>query len=173
MTVAQIAADQQQNSIVRTGALAVSHSERATLAIAESEAICRGRGARMTPIRRRVLEALHASPKPMGAYELADVLAPRGHRIAPITVYRALDFLIDQGLAHRLASLNAYIASQPGSTAHHASAFLICEGCGSVNEITSPEVAETVMGILTKQGFKSRAKVLEITGRCTGCNDVH
>src|SRR3954471_10221515 len=90
---------------------ATHQAERAGKALAQAEAICRAHGARLTPIRRKVLEALYATHKPMGAYDLAEILGPRGRRLAPITVYRALDFLIEQGFVHRLASQNAYIAS--------------------------------------------------------------
>ncbi len=90
---------------------ATQQAQRAGKAMAQAEALCRSRGARLTPIRRKVLEALYATHKPMGAYDLAEILGPRGRRLAPITVYRALDFLIEQGFVHRLASQNAYIAS--------------------------------------------------------------
>ena len=81
-------------------------------AMAQAEDLCRASGARLTPIRRKVLEALHATHKPLGAYDLAEILGPKGRRLAPITVYRALDFLMEQGLVRRLASQNAYIASR-------------------------------------------------------------
>ena len=139
-------------------------------ALAESEALCRAKGVRLTPIRRRVLEVLLGAPKPLGAYDLADVLASQGRRMAPITVYRALDFLIEQGLAHRLASRNAYIASTGG---HRIPAFLICEGCGEATEITCPDVADTVRKVLTEQGYQPLSRALEITGRCLHCQDVH
>jgi Fur family zinc uptake transcriptional regulator len=103
---------------------------------------------RLTPIRRRVLEVLHGFDKPLGAYDLVDLLSSQGRRMAPITIYRALEFLIDQGLVHRLASRNAYITSSGTSHDRSATAFLICEGCGDVNEITSPDVADTVLKVL-------------------------
>jgi Fur family zinc uptake transcriptional regulator len=145
-----------------------SPSEQTARAMAQSEAICRANGARLTRIRRNVLEALYSSHKPLGAYELADLLSPSARRMAPITVYRALDFLIEQGLAHRLASQNAYIATVFGD-GNDTSAFLICEECGDVSEASSPEFAETVSGFLSRAGFRPRAKVLEITGRCAHC----
>ena len=128
---------------------------------------------RLTPIRRRVLEVLHGFDKPLGAYDLVDLLGSQGRRMAPITVYRALEFLIDQGLVHRLASRNAYITSSSTSHDRRATAFLICEGCGDVNEITSPDVADTVLKVLQEQGYQPHAKILEITGRCAACQDVH
>ncbi|MBQ0824893.1 transcriptional repressor [Microvirga sp. HBU67558] len=148
-------------------------SERTARAIAQSEAVCRSKGARLTPIRRRVLEALHGVDGPLGAYDLVDLLGSQGRRMAPITIYRALDFLIEQDLVHRLASRNAYIASSGTVAGTRTTAFLICEGCGDVNEIASPDVAETVLKVLREQGYQPRTKVLEITGRCTRCQDVH
>nr|WP_255726575.1 Fur family transcriptional regulator [Microvirga sp. ACRRW] len=123
----------------------------------------------MTPIRRRVLEALHNANKPLGAYDLADVLAPQGRRMAPITVYRALDFLIEQGLAHRLASLNAYTPSSQTSDSHGSSAFLICEGCGDVKEVTMPELSDALSQLHKNHAFAPHTKALELTGRCIHC----
>jgi len=139
-------------------------------ALAESEALCRAKGVRLTPIRRRVLEVLLGAAKPLGAYDLADALASQGRRMAPITVYRALDFLIEQGLAHRLASRNAYIAS---TGSHGTPAFLICEACGEATEIACSDVAESVRRVLTAQGYQPLSRALEITGRCPHCQDVH
>ncbi|WP_081929161.1 Fur family transcriptional regulator [Microvirga sp. BSC39] len=138
--------------------------------LADTEALCRAKGVRLTPIRRRVLEVLLGAAKPLGAYDLADALVSQGRRMAPITVYRALDFLIEHGLAHRLASRNAYIASTSG---HGVPAFLICEDCGEATEITCTDVAETVRRVLTAQGYQPLARALEITGQCPHCQDVH
>ncbi len=100
---------------------------------------CRGASARrarerLTPIRRRVLEALLASHQPLGAYELIDRLAARGARPAPITIYRALDFLREQGLVHRIESRNAFIACVHNHDSGDPVVFLICEKCGAVGE---------------------------------------
>ena len=136
----------------------------------QSEAVCRANGARLTPIRRRVLEALNAAERPLGAYDLVEVLALQGRRLSPITVYRALDFLIEQGLAYRIASRNAYVAN---SSSRETTAFLICEECGDANEVASPEVADTVLKVLKAKGYQPRVRILEITGRCAACQDVH
>ena len=120
--------------------------------MAQSDAFCRARGARLTPIRRRVLELLHGFDKPLGAYDLVELLGSQGHRMAPITVYRALDFLIEQGLAHRLASRNAYIVSSNVAGDRTTTAFLICEACGDVNEIASPGLGLAVKFTLTAAG---------------------
>ncbi|NIX75098.1 Fur family transcriptional regulator [Microvirga terricola] len=152
---------------------AVRQEEKAARALAQAEAICRAHGVRLTPIRRKVLETLYTTHKPLGAYDLAEALEPGGRRIAPITVYRALDFLIEQGLAHRLASQNAYIATFQGDSSHEATAFLICEECGGVDEVTSSALTETMANLLNAEGFRAHTKVLEVTGRCAHCQDAH
>jgi Fur family zinc uptake transcriptional regulator len=151
---------------------ATQQAQRAGKALAQAEAVCRAHGARLTPIRRKVLEALYATHKPLGAYDLAEILGPKGRRLAPITVYRALDFLIEQGLAHRLASQNAYIAL-PNSHEDKAVAFLICENCGGVDELASPDLSRTLSGLMGAQEFQPHNYVLEITGRCAHCRETH
>ncbi len=138
-------------------------------AMAQAEDLCRASGARLTPIRRHVYEALHESQKPLGAYDLAEVLSPKGRRLAPITVYRALDFLIEQGLAHRLASKNAYIASANAPETQDTAAFLICESCGSVDEVSSQELSASVSQLMAGKTFRPKDKVLEISGLCVQC----
>ena len=154
---------------------AAHQSERAGLALAGAEAACRARGARLTPMRREVLEALYATHRPLGAYEIAEVLARKdGRRLAPITIYRALDFLMGQGLAHRLASRNAFIACPHGHGAGDLVAFLICESCGGVDEMSSSGVAGAVSGLLADEGFEPQLQILEISGRCAHCRgQVH
>jgi Fur family zinc uptake transcriptional regulator len=117
-----------------------------------------------------VLELLCNAEKPMGAYDLADLISASGRRMAPITVYRTLEFLMELGLAHRLASQNAFIASFNGSRGE-ATAFLICEECGGVDEIVSPELAECLATMLKGKGFQPRARMLEVTGRCSHCRN--
>jgi len=145
------------------------HGRCASDAIAHAEAICTARGERLTPMRRRVLEALLASHAPLGAYELMDRLADDGARPAPITIYRALDFLREQGLVHRIESRNAFIAC----VHHHASGdpvvFLICEKCGSVGEAASAAVADTIKRASRAAGFTPKTPVIEISGICAHC----
>lgn len=161
----QSAAD--QSSLARTQPLQKTAGTAKSLTRAES--LCRANRVRLTPIRRRVLEALHNASRPLGAYDLADALAPQGRRMAPITVYRALDFLIEQGLAHRLASLNAYVPSSPSVEDRTPSAFLICEACGGVSEVSSPELAQALSQLHESHAFAPHRKVLELTGRCAHC----
>ena len=152
-----------------TSARATQQAQTAAAAMANAEELCRAAGARLTPIRRKVLEALYATHKPLGAYDLAEMLGPKGRRLAPITVYRALDFLIDQGLVHRLASQNAYIACAHQHPAGEAVAFLICENCGSVDEVTSAALTRTLGDVLEREKFTAQGQILEITGQCARC----
>ncbi len=149
---------------------AAHQSERAGDALASAEAACRARGARLTPMRREVLEALYATHRPLGAYDIAEVLARKdGRRLAPITIYRALDFLLDQGLAHRLATRNAFVACPHGHGAGDMVAFLICETCGGVDEMSSSGLADAISGLLAGEEFEPQRQVLEISGRCAHC----
>ncbi len=145
------------------------HGRCTSDAITHAEAICVARSERLTPIRRRVLEALLASHAPLGAYELMDRLAIQGARPAPITIYRALDFLREQGLVHRIESRNAFIAC----VRHHASGdpvvFLICEQCGTVGEAASAAVADTIKTASRAAGFTPKTPVIEISGICAHC----
>src|ERR687887_291162 len=113
-------------------------------AMAVAETLCAHRGQRLTPIRRKVLAALLASHKPLGAYEIIDRLAPAGPRPAPITAYCALEFLREHGLVHRIESRNAFIACVHTHAAGDLVVFLICERCGTVGEASSPDVAATL-----------------------------
>jgi Fur family zinc uptake transcriptional regulator len=139
-------------------------------ALANADAICGARGQRLTPIRRRVLQALLASHRPLGAYELIERVAARGAQPAPITIYRALDFLRDNGLVHRIESRNAFI----GCVHNHASGdpvvFLICERCGIVGEAAAAAVANTIRTASRAAGFTPKSPVLEITGICAHCH---
>ena len=145
------------------------HDRCASDDIAHAEAICAARAERLTPMRRQVLQALLSSHAPLGAYELIDRLAAQGARPAPITIYRALDFLREQGLVHRIESRNAFIAC----VHHHESGkpvvFLICEKCGAVGEAESAAVADTIKRASRAAGFTPKTPVIEIYGVCAHC----
>lgn len=133
-----------------------------------ADAICLGRGVRLTPQRRQVLEILSAQQKPMGAYDILDLLKLQLPAAKPSTVYRALEFLLEQGLVHRLESLNAYLGCiHPEHP--HASQFLICRDCGEVRELESQNVDRTLDNELKACGFKAESQVIEVTGRCLRC----
>jgi Fur family zinc uptake transcriptional regulator len=121
-------------------------------------------------MRRQVLEALLASHKPLGAYDIID-RAALGSRPAPVTVYRALDLLIEQGLVHRIESRNAFIACVNNHSIDDLVVFLICERCGAVGESASATVAQTLKNASRAAGFTPKSPVIEIGGICAHCRD--
>jgi Fur family zinc uptake transcriptional regulator len=148
------------------------HDRCAADALAHAEALCVKRGERLTPMRRHVLEVLSASHKPLGAYEIIDLVAARGPRPAPITIYRALDFLTAQGLVHRIESRNAFLACINNHASDAPVVFLICEHCGKVGEAPSAAVAESLNAAAKSAGFTPKAPVIEITGVCAHCREA-
>jgi Fur family zinc uptake transcriptional regulator len=145
------------------------HNRCSTDAMAIAEARCAERGRRLTPIRHDVLAALLASHHPLGAYEIMERLAPGGPRPAPITVYRALEFLRDNGFVHRIESRNAFVACVHSHAAGDLVLFLICERCGTVGEASSTDVAKTLRAAARGAGFTPKSPVIEISGVCTHC----
>ena len=138
------------------------------MAVAEAQPFERGR--RLTSFRRHVLVTLLGSHQPLGAYEIMNRVSPEGSRLAPTTVYRALDFLHENGLVHRIESRNAFVACVHTHAAGDPVLFLICERCGAVGEASSPEVAATLKSAARAAGFAPKSPVIEITGVCTHCN---
>jgi Fur family zinc uptake transcriptional regulator len=128
--------------------------------------------AKLTPGRRRALDVLEAAGKPLGAYDMMELLGKDGRRPAPISVYRALDFLVEHGYVHRLASRNAFLACAHRHTVHDPVAFLICDNCGRVGEASSPALSASLGEVAEKSGFSPRAEVIEIAGRCSQCRET-
>src|SRR3954462_3142132 len=145
------------------------HDRCAAEAIAHAEQVCEGRAQKFTPIRRQVLRALLSSHRPLGAYAVIEELSKSMPRPAPITVYRALDFLIENGLVHRIESRNAFLACAHDHDAAAMVAFLICEQCGSVGEIPAAAIAQSLKAAARASGFAPKLSVVEITGTCAHC----
>ncbi len=135
--------------------------------LAAAEARCEAGGQRMTAPRRRVLEMLLTSGQPVKAYDLIAAFGEDGAPAKPPTVYRALDFLSKQGLAHRIESLNAFIACGGGGEGH-AAAFLICDCCGATREI-APAGAAEVERLAGAEGFSLTGLMMEAHGLCADC----
>lgn len=143
---------------------------RAAETLSRAESRCREQGARLTPIRRAVLSELLADHHPLGAYDLVERVSKReGRRLAPISVYRALDFLLDSGLAHRLSSRNAFVACPHSHAPGEAVAFLICDGCGGVDELSTPDIARALSAAADSAGFSPRRQTIELSGLCEHC----
>ncbi|MFK4753624.1 Fur family transcriptional regulator [Oceanobacter antarcticus] len=145
-----------------------NHTHCVTKALSQAQALCNDKGARLTRVRQRVLELIWQSHKPVGAYELLPALASDGFNSAPPTVYRALDFLLDLGLVHRLHSLNAYVGcSHPGSS--HPVCFFICECCGQAQELPDDKLQALTRQVEQVLGVQVRHQLTELTGLCPGC----
>ena len=146
------------------------HARCAAEALDHAEEICARQGLRFTPQRRQVLEALLQSHVPASAYDVIDRLGTGGHRPAPISVYRALDFLVEHNLAHRIESKNAYVACDRGEKCTPgATLFLICDKCGAAAEASSETLGRLVDAETLARGFQPRQHVLEVRGLCARC----
>jgi Fur family zinc uptake transcriptional regulator len=136
-------------------------------ALTRAEMLCAERGVRLTPQRRRVLELVCKANRPVGAYEILAQVRD-GAKAAPPTVYRALDWLLEQGLVHKLETLHAFIGcTHPEHP--HASQFLICDGCGGVTELEDPAVAGSLANAAQETGFRPSRPIVEVIGTCSDC----
>ena len=148
------------------------HSDCVHHALHEAEAICRRQGTRLTALRKRVLELVWNSHKPMGAYDILAVLSEEdGRRAAPPTVYRALDFLLENGLVHRLSSLNAFIGCSHPEQPHHGQ-FLICRECQTTIELHQSCISEAIGQAAQSINFSVEGETVEIIGLCAPCKQV-
>ncbi|CAA7626171.1 Fur family transcriptional regulator [Magnetospirillum sp. SS-4] len=144
------------------------HAACVAQALAAAEAECKRRGARLTDIRRRVLELVWESHQPVGAYALLDILGREGWSAAPPTVYRALEFLQQNGLVHRIALLNAFVGCpRPGHG--HSGTFLLCSGCGMAAELDDRDIDRAVAECASRSGFSVTRRTIEIEGMCPAC----
>jgi Fur family zinc uptake transcriptional regulator len=143
-------------------------SEQVATFLEQAETLCNQRNLRFTRLRKQVLELVCRAEQPVGAYQLLDDLRKSGRSAAPPTVYRALDFLLEQGLVHRLATRNTYLACAHPQRAH-AAVFLVCSRCGHTQEVHN----ETVIDALRQQAqpfdFAIRHASVEVSGLCHRC----
>ena len=134
-----------------------------------AEGRCAEKGARLTPARLAVYAEMLACGRPLSAYELIALLEQRQERkIAPLTVYRHLDFLMRTGLVHRLQSTHTYLpCDHPDHP--HKSQFLLCSSCGHVDEVESTGLETLLSQIADEHGFRPDNAVVEIKGVCGVC----
>ena len=133
-----------------------------------AEDTCNLRGVRLTKLRRRVLELVWTSHEPVKAYDILDILRDEHSGSAPPTFYRALEFLQEEGMVHRIESLNAYVGC--GAPDHnHASQFLICQSCGAAAEMNDTEIRNMIADKAADMGFKIYEEIIEIKGVCSQC----
>lgn len=147
-----------------------SHDHHACIdsAVAQARALCEEKGVRLTAIRQRVLELVWANHKPVGAYDLLPKLAEEGFNSAPPTVYRALDFLLELGLVHRISSLNAFIGcDHPGED--HPTCFFVCRACGQAQELDADQLSAIARQAEQALGVKVEQQMTELLGLCPAC----
>lgn len=133
-----------------------------------AQAHCRAQGSRLTAQRKEVLELLLLRGGSAKAYDLQDDMSARHGRVAPSTVYRALEFLMAQHLVHRVDALNTFIVCNAEHTAHHP-LLLVCSNCEVVTELHDPEAYETVRRTLRRTGSGFVESDIEVKGTCGKC----
>jgi Fur family zinc uptake transcriptional regulator len=151
-----------ETSCTRSSAEQVSHFLR------QAELLCDSRKLRFTELRKRVLELVCQYAQPVGAYALLDDLRAEGRSAAPPTIYRALDFLQEQGFVHRLASNNTYLACAHPQTEHDGF-FLVCSACGNTQEVHTQGIVKAVKTHAREFEFVVDSVSVEVTGLCRDC----
>ena len=152
-----------------------SFTPQTTVLLDRAEAICGRRGARLTELRRHVLGLVLDSPRPARAYDMLDQLRQNHRGAAPPTIYRALDFLLEQGLIHKVERISAFLGCVHGiedegdEAHHHAAQFLICTRCHQVTELNEREIGQALGRAAHDAGFHLRGSTVEAEGVCAGC----
>jgi Fur family zinc uptake transcriptional regulator len=146
------------------------HAHCASDALALAEQLVAESGARLTPVRKRALEILLEEHRAMGAYDVLARLAEDGFGNQPPVAYRALEFLVEQGLAHRISAKNAFAACMHPGERHNA-VFLICTGCDRLAEADAAPVRAAIGKAAESASFEVTGTVVEATGLCASCRD--
>jgi Fur family zinc uptake transcriptional regulator len=145
-------------------------SPRTESLLDRANGICEGRGVRLTDLRRQVLGLILDREAPTGAYDLLDQLRTTRHGAAPPTVYRALEFLLEQGLIHKLERLSAFVGCIADEDHHdHAAQFFICRTCGKVTELEDHELSHALEHAAKRLGFTLGKATIEAEGQCASC----
>jgi Fur family zinc uptake transcriptional regulator len=159
--------------------MAGEFSRRTETLLSRAGAICERRGATLTELRRQILGMILDAAAPTGAYDLLDWLRQTRRGAAPPTVYRTLDFLLEQGLIHRVERLSAFVGCVAGCTADpdgeshaHAAQFLICRNCGRVVEMQNQDVAAVLARVAKDAGFTIGSATVEAEGLCSTCRSA-
>ena len=149
-----------------------NHARCAADVIAHAVSVCTDRSQRLTPMRRKVLEVLASSHKPLGAYEIIDAAASGGPRPAPITIYRALDFLMENGLVHRIESRNAFLACAHNHDSEvRLLPFSSAKPAATSAKPPASDISASLSSAANSAGFRPKMSVVEITGTCAHCSE--
>lgn len=144
------------------------HSHCVEHALAAAEKICASKQVNLTPLRRRVLELVWGRHEPIGAYEILAQLGKEREKAAPPSVYRALEFLQEVGLVHRLDALNAFLGCDRPQTAHRGH-FVVCAKCHRAAEISDPVLTRSFIERMRTLGFRAEQSEVEIKALCVRC----
>lgn len=147
-------------------------SERVAQYVERARRTFEDQSRRFTGLRERVFAEIAATPGSIGAYEILDRLAQKGTRLAPISIYRSIDALLEAGVIHRLESKNAYFACRRHEHEHTKGGrpiFLVCERCGSVGEVPAQPVFDHINAVAREAGFDPKVKFVEVSGLCGKC----
>ena len=140
-------------------------AERVALAMS----LCAERGVQLTKLRRQILELLWESGRPTGAYELIEAVKLKDSRpVGPPTVYRALEFLMSQGLVSKIESRNAYVPCVHPERRHDC-LFFICSNCGASVELEDQRLERLISENAALIGFRPTRRVIEVEGTCATC----
>ncbi|WP_319412785.1 Fur family transcriptional regulator [uncultured Cohaesibacter sp.] len=149
--------------------------------LSDAKSVCAEKGVRLTDQRQAVLRVLAGSHVPASAYDILNQLnkerKEKGETmLAPVSIYRALEFLMQHGIIHRIESRNAYVACSESAHGHHlhgqATIFLLCDKCGRAAEFQSESLGGLIDTIASKARFNPNAPVMEIRGLCEACQKL-
>ena len=156
-----------QQAVLKTN---IKHPEQFNRVLNHARQVCQKQGTRLTELREQVLKLVWDSPKPIGAYQLMELLEQNSERekVAPPTVYRALDFLMEHGLIHKIHSHNTYLACC-SPIQKHGEIIFICDVCGSATEVPNSTIQQSINLSASQYRFEISAQILEIKGRCASC----
>ena len=151
-----------------------NHSPCLKRALDRAQLAFEAKGLRLTDLRRRVFEEIAGSHHAVGAYDILERLSAQGgSRLAPISVYRAIDALLSAGVIHRLESKNAFFACHSAHASERDQLIFACEQCGRVAEVTAEPVFEAIARAARDAGFAPVRTVAEVSGRCADCQATH
>jgi Fur family zinc uptake transcriptional regulator len=146
------------------------HAQRETRLMTCADALCRARGLRFTAIRQSTYTLLLRQRQPVSAYRLLEMLErDLGHKLAPLTVYRALDFLLGSGLIHKLESTSEFLVCDHPDE-QHQSLYLVCTDCGGAEEVAMQAVSTAIEREARQRAFRPRRQIVEVQGLCKRCD---
>ncbi|WGL98116.1 zinc uptake transcriptional repressor Zur [Arsenophonus sp. aPb] len=140
--------------------------------LSQAKKICQARNVRLTPQREEVLRLIAAQPCAISAYDLLDLLRISEPQAKPPTIYRGLEFLLEQGFIHKIESTNSYVICHHFEDPKHTSVMLICDSCGSVAESNGQTVETAIIKLAKQTGFQLSHTVVESHGLCSPCYKI-